>query len=111
MVLVSVVALTMAFRVRLGLALGTGVALWWWGRSHGSLPEVIEQVLGYLSQRSYALFLTHFPVLLLVNALYVRHPGPDGMLGMVWVLVGWGLSMVGAEWLHRHVEMPISRHR
>lgn len=110
-VLTSIVTLALAFKMRLGLALCTGVSLWLWGHRRVALPGWCDRMASYLSQRSYALFLMHFPVLLLVNALFASLPEALASMGLLWVMIGWGISMVCAEWLYRCVEVPLSRPR
>jgi peptidoglycan/LPS O-acetylase OafA/YrhL len=105
---VSLVALHVDFRIRVGLALATGSALWLWGQSSRWLPEPMARLASYLSQRSYALFLVHFPVLMLVNALFSKLTAPQTMMGVASVIVGWGLSLACAEWLYRGIEVRIN---
>lgn len=64
---------------------------------------------------SYALFLVHYPVLMLVGAVFDRwvpdHAARGHALGL---LAAWGLSVALAALFHRHVELPglrwIGRH-
>lgn len=62
-----------------------------------------------LGQNSYALFLVHFPVLMLGNALYAAL-GWNSTSGTVTVLLGcWLSSMVLAWAFERYIETPLAR--
>ena len=108
-------ALLWDFRLRIALALavalGLGVARWRMG--HDARPKVAPtptrlRVLRLLGRSSYALFLTHFTVVLLANVLWVR-------LG--WAVPGAAAWFMAAAWVvcvaislvfERYVERPLS---
>jgi peptidoglycan/LPS O-acetylase OafA/YrhL len=109
---VGVLALVIDWRTRIALALGVALLLGvmhWRGHTGRSLPAALVLPLHALGRTSYALFLVHFPVLMLANALYARL-GLDGPLaGMLMLLLGWAGSMALAFVFERRVEAPLGR--
>lgn len=116
-------ALALEFRERIALALGVALALglWHWGRStpvwhHATriktiaLPAFAQRLLHQLGQSSYALFLVHFPVLMLGNALFVKLglSGPNAAAGVM--LICWATSVALAQVFERWVEAPLARY-
>ncbi len=116
------VALTLEFRERIALALAVALllGLWRWGRSSPDwrhvlhlksqiLPPVLPRLLHQLGQSSYALFLVHFPVLMLGNALFVKL-GLSGPVAAAWVMLAcWATSLALAQAFERWVEAPLAR--
>jgi peptidoglycan/LPS O-acetylase OafA/YrhL len=101
--LVGVAALSIDFRARLALALGVALLLGCVqlrGRAHGS-----PHWLAGLGRTSYALFLVHFPVCLLVNALIFRLAPDSALLNLFGLLLAWGASNAAALLFYRHVEV------
>lgn len=109
----TVTALMLEFRGRIALALLTALLLagpQWRAdradalRAQGRLGPRTATLIGDLGTHSYALFLVHFPVLLLVNALFVqldpRHPAAAVSAS----LAAWGLANLAARPFHRWVE-------
>ena len=116
-------ALLLEFRERIALALGVALilGLWHWGRSttawrHATrlkaiaLPTFAPRLLHQLGQSSYALFLVHFPVLMMGNALFVKL----GLIGPVaaafTLLACWVASVALAQAFERWVEVPLARY-
>lgn len=109
-------ALWLEFRARIALAVLVALLLGWlaWRRRHPpahkpSLPEALRRFLNRQGQRSYALFLIHFPLLLVCNALYaqLRQPGPAVLLATVLAYWLGGLALAYA--FERWVETPLAR--
>lgn len=105
-------ALLVAFRVRIATAVVCAV---WLGAAQAwpSLRQWPRQAqLQAVGRMSYSVFLIHFPVCLLVNAvvshLWPTQPWPN-LLGMLLAL---GLSLAAGAWLHHRVEVqPLSLRR
>ncbi|MEK9803365.1 MAG: acyltransferase, partial [Curvibacter sp.] len=74
-------------------------------------PPGVQRALHALGRSSYALFLVHFPVLMLANALYARLGLHGPLAGVLVLLLGWAASMVLAAWFERRVETPLARLR
>ena len=62
-----------------------------------------------LAAISYAVFLIHFPVCLIVNAAFAAFVPPQPWLQAAGVLLAWGLSVGAGGWFHRAVELPAGR--
>lgn len=115
-------ALALEFRERIVLALGVALllGLWHWGRTmppgrHTShfnriaLPAFLPRLLHRLGQSSYALFLVHFPVLMLGNALFVKVDLSGPVSAAVTLLACWVASVALAQVFERWVEAPLAR--
>ncbi len=111
-------ALLLEFRGRIALALLTAVllAVLQWRADRGAalfgpgwLAQRAAALINHLGTHSYALFLVHFAVLLLVNALF-EHLAPEHPFAGLWAMLGaWGLSNLAALLFYRWVELPASR--
>lgn len=133
--LVAVLALLLEFRTRIALALGVALLLAVMQRLQSHTAVVAEPhasplsvaqhslagartagwvaraqgVLAVLGRASYALFLLHFSVLMLVNAAYAHSSLLQG-LGLAWtVALYWCASMALALLFERWVERPLAR--
>ena len=107
MAVLGALALALDFRARILVALVSALGLAWALRRPWSLPAVpAVALLQRLGQMSYSVFLVHFPVCLLVNAL-VHQVWPTAVwanaLGM---LAAFGLSLAAGRLLYRTVERP-----
>jgi peptidoglycan/LPS O-acetylase OafA/YrhL len=92
------------------VALGLGIA-----RSRQSVQSIVrihrpmlKQWIRRGARSSYALFLTHFSVLLLVNALW-DHLGWESTLALgLFTLGAWSSCLVLAVVFERYIERPLS---
>ncbi len=73
------------------------------------LMRPFARVLVFLGDTAYALFLVHFPVCLLMNALYHRFYAGSVVAALAGFALAWGLSLPLAALLHRFVEIPLQR--
>lgn len=106
----TVLALLLDYRVRILVALLTAVWLWLSLRRPGLLPAWAEsQPLQYLGRISYAVFLIHFAVLLVVNPLCVQLAGDDPAWNALGVILAWLLSIAAGAAFHRWIEQPALR--
>ena len=102
--LLGLLALWVEPRERIGLALVTALLL------AGPWQQALarrrwQRALALLSRSSYALFLVHYPVALVVGAM-VDRLWPGAALPALWALgLAWGLSMLAAHALHLGVEL------
>ena len=109
--------LWLEWRERLALAAALAALLWLWERSRAS-PERYAStvsssralgVLHYLGRISYAVFLLHFPVCLVINAAFTEfvpaQPWPQA-LGM---LLAWSCSVAVGALFHHVAEAPVMR--
>jgi peptidoglycan/LPS O-acetylase OafA/YrhL len=109
--LVVGLALTVDMRSRVVLAALVALGLGLWA---DRLPALLRgawgRVSAYLSRQSYALFLVHFPVCLVANALFTRYAAPTPWVQALGLVVAWVASMLVAHALHHGVERPLARH-
>jgi peptidoglycan/LPS O-acetylase OafA/YrhL len=106
----GLLALSIDFRPRLAIALVTALVL---GFSRLHMPHWEVRLVHYLGGTSYALFLVHFPVYLLVSAVFLHLGAGAAAPGLAALGLGvtWILSMLAAHVFHRWVELPIGRYR
>ena len=110
--LAIVCALIFDFRWRLLLALATALALHITASHTLPLHRPVPRWVHALAHISYALFLIHFPIYMLVSALFVKYGlvfGPWSAL--IGIAATWLASLAAAFALHRWIEMPASRLR
>jgi peptidoglycan/LPS O-acetylase OafA/YrhL len=91
---------------RLALGTVTAALLFASTASRETIPlsPAISRSVHWLGASSYALFLVHFPVSMLVNAAQDRfgwHGPTDGLLAMA---IAWTLAMLAAAGFHRWIE-------
>ena len=96
---------------RLLVILATAALLWLASRPMGRVVGAMSlwqgrlgMLIHYLGATSFALFLLHFPVSMLVNAAQDRFDWISPAAGMVALLVAWGGSMLVADVFYRVVE-------
>lgn len=104
--LLAVIALWFDFRTRilvallfsccLGIARSTGLLETW--------PTV--KLIAWLSEISYSVFLVHFPVCLVINAIFERFAPHEPAIQLVGMLVAWFASIGSGALLHSLVEKP-----
>ncbi|MDP3700770.1 MAG: acyltransferase family protein [Hylemonella sp.] len=104
-------ALALDWRTRIALAGATALLL---GLAHlhaNSLhwPKGLAHALALLGRSSYALFLIHFPVLMLANALHAKLGLSGPAAGAIMLGLGWAASIALAFVFERRVEAPLGR--
>lgn len=99
-------ALWSDFRLRIAIAIATALAL---GFSRLHMTRFEMKFLHYFGGTSYALFLIHFPVCLVVNAAFQRFAPADPATAAWGVLLAWLASNLAAHLFHRYVELPFAR--
>ena len=122
---ISLSALALEWRSRIALALLTAWALAALQARYARRKEVGLQpelhpglavarrgaLVGELGTHSYALFLVHFPICLLMNALFEQQGMAGGPAGLAMMALAWGLANVASIPFHRWIEEPASRLR
>lgn len=106
--LIVALAWWMEPRWRLVVAMGTAGALWAWLRLEGRLLPVVAPWVQALSRISYSVFLIHFPVSLVVNALWTAWLPGSPMVQLLGVITAFKLSLVAGWVFHRTVEQPLA---
>jgi peptidoglycan/LPS O-acetylase OafA/YrhL len=99
-----VVALLIDFRSRIAVALIVALALGIARRTGGLDTWPKSNVLAYLGQISYSVFLVNFPVGLVVNALFAHFAPDNTLVNGLGMLVAWlSCLLVGAAF-NRYIE-------
>lgn len=105
----ALVALTLDFRSRIALALLVAGVLVLFGRSTTTSTGPVWSAINGLGRISYAVFLVHFAVCLLVNAAFTRFVSAEPEPQAFGMLVAWAASLWAGTMFHRWVEVPLGR--
>lgn len=105
-VAVVVAALVLEFRLRIVVALLSALALGF-GRRSGLLERWPDsESIAFLAKISYSLFLVHFPIYLVINAIFTKLAIDSSHAALFGMLLTWSLSVLAATLFHRWVESP-----
>ena len=102
-------ALAVEFRSRIELALAVACVLFLCGRSATVLHGRAWAAVNTLGRISYAVFLIHFPVSLLVNTAFVSWAPLEPEWQALGMLTAWSASLTAGAAFHRWVELPLGR--
>ena len=102
-------ALAVEFRSRIELALAVACVLFLCGRSATVLHGRAWAAVNTLGRISYAVFLIHFPVSLLVNTAFVSWAPLEPEWQALGMLTAWFASLAAGAAFHRWVELPLGR--
>lgn len=94
-------------RIRLLVALATAGMLWGWKGPLAALMMSLSAACRTLSQISYSVFLVHFPIGLVVNALWVAFLPHQPLVQLIGVLTAFKLSLLGGWFFHVYLEQPL----
>jgi peptidoglycan/LPS O-acetylase OafA/YrhL len=102
-------ALVLDFRSRIAVALVVACALVW--ASRRGLPSSRQRPswIHALGRISYAIFLVHFPVCLIVNAVFTRFVSTTPLWQAAGMLLAWIASMAAGAAFYRWVQLPLGR--
>jgi len=106
--LIGVTALWFDFRPRIAVALSVALVL---GLAHLHLhtgASLGNQLITRLGRMSYALFLVHFPVCLIINAAFHQLAPHDPYLNALGVLLAWVASNLAAMLFYHQVERRLA---
>jgi peptidoglycan/LPS O-acetylase OafA/YrhL len=109
-------ALLFDFRERIALALLTAWVLAWLQHRHANEQCLLADrrsapLLAHLGTHSYALFLVHFPICLLVNGLFEHRDAAHAWPAVLAALAALALSNMAAVPFYRWIEAPSARLR
>ena len=102
-------ALAVEFRSRIELALVVACVLFLCGRMQVASTERAWPLINGLGRISYAVFLIHFPVSLLVNTAFIRFAPLQPEWQALGMLTAWAASLGAGAAFHRRVEVPLGR--
>lgn len=105
----SLLALWVEFRERLLLAVCAAFVLWLAQRRPALMGWGELRPVQWLADRSYSLFLIHYPVLLLFNAAFDRGIAEFPLLHALGMVLAWLTSLAAAALFFRAVEQPLAR--
>lgn len=101
---VGMAALMVDFRLRIAVALAVALLLGF-ARRTGWLEKWPENAtLAYLGQISYSVFLVHFPICLVANAIFVQYDFESTTAASIGMLLAWAASVAAGALFHRYVE-------
>lgn len=78
-------------------------------RSGLVLPGSRLALINFLGRTSYAVFLVHFPICLIVNAIFTRFAPAQPRVQAAGMLLSWIASVVAGTAFHRWIELPLAR--
>lgn len=102
-------AMAFEWRWRLGIAAAVGLLLFSGDRFGFVSSWPRHRPIAWLGQISYSLFLVHFPVLVLVGALWTRLGWNEPLNAVAGLIFAFLLSLVAAALFHRWIEAPAGR--
>lgn len=108
-VVVAAGALFVDFRIRILVAIMTAIALGF-ARCSGAIANWPKsQLFAWLGRISYSVFLTHFPVCLLVNAVFERYFPHTADIQLCGILLAWTGSIASGQLLYAQVECRMAK--
>jgi peptidoglycan/LPS O-acetylase OafA/YrhL len=110
MVAPTLLALVLDFRSRIAVAMVVACLLMLFGRMR-SRPRAGRgwALADYLGRISYSIFLVHFPVCLIVNAVFTRFLPDEPLVQTAGALLAWAASVSAGAVFHHWVETPLAR--
>ncbi len=109
---IGLAALAIEWRERVAVALVTAWLLaLLQARHQRDASWRLPRLCGELGTHSYSLFLIHYPVCLLVNALFEQQGMSSPVAGLAMMALAWGLANLASLPFHRFIEAPASRLR
>lgn len=110
MLVPALVALALDFRSRIAVALVVACVLFLFGRVRLTFcAGGVLSVINNGGQISFSIFLVHFPVCLIVNAVFERFVPGQPQAQAFGMLIAWVASVVAGAAFFRRVEVPLSR--
>jgi peptidoglycan/LPS O-acetylase OafA/YrhL len=106
---VMMLALFYAWRWRLAVTMIFGLLLFIAGRAGVGKRWSTSGLVARIGRLSFSLFLIHFPVLVVVGALWSRFGWHSPAAATAGLLVAFGGSLVAAHFFYRWVESPAAR--
>lgn len=101
------VALAVDFRIRIALALVVALALFLLSRSGWSARWMESRPVAWLGRIAYSVFLIHFPVCMVVNAVWTAYFPAGPWMSFAGVVVAWGASVAAGALFFRLVESRV----
>src|SRR5206468_6847823 len=101
-------ALELDFRSRIATAAVVACVLFLFGRTRlASCSSLGWSLVNYLARISYSVFLVHFPVCLVVNAVFTRFVVEQAKWQALGAVIAWLASLIVGAAFCRWVEIPL----
>ena len=108
---VAIAALVLDFRLRIALALAVALALGFSRRSGLLENWPNAKPIAFLGRISYSVFLVHFPIYLVANALFVKFGFTSPSAAIFGILAAWTASVAGGMLFYHWIESPSASQR
>jgi len=105
-VAIALAALFVDFRLRILIAVCVAFILFFTRNILIKEWLKLQQMTHYLGTISYALFLVHFSVVMLANAVFSWFKFSDSLMGFVFMIFSWIASLILADIFYRRIEKP-----
>jgi peptidoglycan/LPS O-acetylase OafA/YrhL len=106
-VAIALASLFVDFRLRILIAVCVALMLFYTRNMQIKEGFKLQKIVHYLGTISYALFLVHFSVVMLANAIFGWFKLSDSLTSFVFMLFSWLASLVLADIFYRRIEKPI----
>lgn len=106
----AIAAITIDFRLRILIAIWVAMTLFITRNMHVKAYVKQQKFIHYLGTISYSLFLVHFSVLMLTNAIFGWLNITNVWIGCIFMIFTWLASLSLADLFHRKIEKPITSH-
>ncbi len=107
-VVLATLALLIDFRLRILIAVLVALILFSTNNMQIKLGFIQQKIIHYLGMISYSLFLVHFSVLMISNAIFswLNITNPD--IGIFFMVISWVGSLIVANFFYKKIEKPIT---
>lgn len=106
-VAIALAALYVDFRLRILIAVCVALILFFTRNMQIKEGFKLQKIMHYLGTISYALFLVHFSVVMLANAVFGWFKFSDPLTGFIFMLFSWLASLILADVFYRRIENPV----
>ncbi len=106
----AITAITIDFRLRVLIAICVALTLFITRNIQVKAYVKQQKLIHYLGTISYSLFLVHFSVLMLTNAIFGWLNIINSWIGCIFMIFTWLASLSLADFFHRKIETPITSH-
>jgi peptidoglycan/LPS O-acetylase OafA/YrhL len=102
----AITAILIDFRLRILIAIFVALTLFITRNVHIKAFINLQKHIHYLGTISYSLFLVHFSVLMLTNAIFSWLNITNSIIGCIFMLITWAVSVIIANLFHHRIEKP-----
>ena len=103
---IALAALFVDFRLRILIAVCVAFILFFTRNIQIKEGLKLQKITHYLGTISYALFLVHFSVVMLANAVFGWFKLSDSVTGFIFMIFSWIASLILADIFYRRIEKP-----